>query len=221
MTSKFRRRLALIKFTLSAAISAACLVGLILFAIYDSVSSAKTSEEQYRKSTLSAELSNFLLTVREPDGSSLLENTKDFSYADRPLVFVSLHRPFYSYLLNRANAGSVVAEKIYWESPRPCIVEFSAKNIVGSNDSPFVIQTCFALVPSEAAVRIRWRRDPIAIKNVLPDIGIIKIIIYKQSIAALQLARRPPADALNPEWMLGSRVYSVSAPIVLNKTNCA
>lgn len=156
MATKLGRLLAPLKFTLSAALGATFLIGLILFAIYDSVSSAKTSEVQYRKSTLAAELSNFLLTIREPDGTSLLENPRHFSAAERPMGFVSLRRPFYSYLLNRANARSLTAEKVYWDSPRPCVVEFSSKNNPAANEIPFVVQVCFAVIPSDSAGRYAY-----------------------------------------------------------------
>jgi signal transduction histidine kinase len=149
MSNNWRRTIARVRFTAGAAIGALCLIGLIIFAIYDSVSSAQTSEQQYRKSTLSAELSNFLLAIREPDGSSLLENPKDFSKAQRPLRFVSLRRPFYSYLLNRANARSLTADNVVWDAPRPCVVEFSKKNVPLSIEVPSAVQTCFAVVPSE------------------------------------------------------------------------
>lgn len=143
-------------FTLGALVGGVVIIGLLVFALYDWVTSAKASDQQVRQNTLSAELSNFLLATREPDGFSLLENARDFSKAERPLQFVELRKPFFAYLLNRQNARRLTADKIVWEAPRPCVVEFVKKAPQSSKDAPFSIQACIAVVPSEAVGRFAY-----------------------------------------------------------------
>ncbi len=156
MVAKRQRRLAPWAFSIGAFVGAIGLIGLITFALYDSVSSAKASEQQVRATTLQAELSNFLLATREPDGSSLFENPEGFSLAERPLGFVNMKRPFYTYLLNRANARVLTADKVNWESPRPCILEFSPKSETSVAEPSFLVQACFALIPSELNARYAY-----------------------------------------------------------------
>lgn len=156
MTSKLKRKLEPWAFSTGAALCAIFLFGLIAFALYDSVSSAQASEEQVRATTLSAELSNFLLATREPDGSSLLENPADFSLAERPLGFVKMKRSFYTYILNRGNARALTAEKINWEPPRPCILELSSNGRSSNNGVPFAVQACFAVIPSDLTGRYAY-----------------------------------------------------------------
>ncbi|WP_077033064.1 HAMP domain-containing sensor histidine kinase [Pelomonas sp. KK5] len=153
-------------YTLGIVLGALSITGLLLFALYDWVTSARASEQQVRENTLSAELSNFLLSTREPDGSSLLENPQDFSLAERPMRFVQLRKSFFSYVLNRENARRLTSEKIVWDSPRPCTLEFAGKENVKKNGKdvgkgtadalPFTVQACFAAVPGEATGRFGY-----------------------------------------------------------------
>jgi signal transduction histidine kinase len=128
LLQRVKRLLAKWAFTLGTAVGAFVLTGLLAFALYDWVTSAKASEQQVRANTLAAELSNFLLSIREPDGSSLMENPQAFSLAERSLRFVQLKRSFFSYVLNRENARRLTAEKIIWDAPRPCTLEFADKD---------------------------------------------------------------------------------------------
>lgn len=153
---RVRRLLAKWAFTLGTAIGAFTLTGLLAFALYDWVTSARASEQQVRANTLAAELSNFLLSTREPDGSSLLENPPDFSLAERSLRFVQLKKSFFSYVLNRENARRLTSEKIVWDAPRPCTLEFAEKDGTKSQMQPFTVQACFAVVPGEATGRFGY-----------------------------------------------------------------
>lgn len=153
MRTRTFRPIAPWRFTIAALLGTLGITGLILFALYDSVTSAKVSAQQVRENTLAAELSNFLLATREPDGSSLLENPGDFSNAQRPLKFVQLRKPFYTYLLNRQNAKSLTAEKVIWDAPRPCVTEFFQKSDRPDQSSAFNVQACFAVVPGDSAGR--------------------------------------------------------------------
>lgn len=153
MRSRTFRPIAPWRYTIAALLGTLGIVGLILFAIYDSVTSAKISEQQVRENTLAAELSNFLLATREPDGSSLLENPTDFSDAQRSLKFIQVKKPFYTYLLNRQNARNLTAEKVIWDAPRPCITEFFQKSEQPDQPSSFSVQACFAVLPGDYSGR--------------------------------------------------------------------
>lgn len=153
MRSKAFRPVAPWRYTIAALLGTLGIIGLILFALYDTLTSAKISDQQVRENTLAAELSNFLLATREPDGSSLLENPKDYSDAQRPLKFIQVKKPFYSYLLNRQNAKNLTAEKVIWDAPRPCITEFFQKSEQPDQSSSFNVQACFAVLPSEHSGR--------------------------------------------------------------------
>lgn len=72
------------------------------------------------------------------------------------MQFVELRKPFFAYLLNRQNARRLTADKIVWEAPRPCVVEFVGKALPSSGDTPFATQACFAVVPSEAVGRFAY-----------------------------------------------------------------
>lgn len=133
---RVRRYLSKWTFTLGALLGGLVIISILVFALYDWVTSAKVSDQQVRSNTLSAELSNFLLSTREPDGFSLLENARDFSMAERPLQFVELRKPFFAYLLNRQNAQRLTADKIVWEAPRPCVVEFVQKCLLRMSRFP-------------------------------------------------------------------------------------
>lgn len=153
MRSRAFRPVAPWRYTIAALLGTLVIVGLILFALYDSLTSAKISDQQVRENTLAAELSNFLLATREPDGSSLLDNPSDYSDAQRPLRFIQIKKPFYSYLLNRQNARNITAEKVIWDAPRPCITEFFQKSEQPDQPSSFSVQACFAVLESDYSGR--------------------------------------------------------------------
>lgn len=153
MRSRTFRPIAPWRYTIAAFLGTLGIIGLILFALYDSVTSAKVSEQQVRENTLAAELSNFLLATREPDGSSLLDNPADFSDAQRALKFIQVKKPFYTYLLNRQNAKNLTAEKVAWDAPRPCVTEFFQRTEQPDQSSSFNVQTCFAVLPGDISGR--------------------------------------------------------------------
>ncbi|WP_431049997.1 sensor histidine kinase [Roseateles sp. L2-2] len=156
MRTKPFRRIAPWRYTIGALLGAVGIIGLILFALYDSVTSAKVSEQQVRENTQAAELSNFLLATREPDGSSLLENPSDFSESKRELRFVQLRKSFYSYLLNRQNARNIAAEKILFEVPRPCVTELVQGSDGIDQTSNFSVQACFATIQGDQSGRYAY-----------------------------------------------------------------
>ncbi|MDH6167131.1 signal transduction histidine kinase [Variovorax boronicumulans] len=138
------------RFTVALISVAVVVSALVFFALYDSLTSARAAEQQVRQSGLDAELSNFLYATKE---NALLENPGAFSAAERPLSVVTLKSSFYTYLLNRGNARSLTAEKINWEPPRACVLEFAGESEGVSPEPPPTLQACFAAVAGDTSGR--------------------------------------------------------------------
>ncbi|MGE8450068.1 MAG: sensor histidine kinase [Pseudomonadales bacterium] len=134
-------------FLLSVAILVSALV---CFALYDSVISARVAERQVQQSGLDAQLSNFLYAAKE---NALLENPSAFSAAERPLSVVTLKSSFYTYLLNRGNARSLTVDKINWEPPRACVLEFGGAAEGSAAKTATTLQACFAAVAGDTSGR--------------------------------------------------------------------
>ncbi|VVD59157.1 Sensor protein KdpD [Pandoraea horticolens] len=124
-----------------------CLVG----AVVDISISANRKERLVQESELKGQLAQFLLSTREPDGSSLLENPTEFSAVSRPLSIVTLRRSFFSYMLQRGNAKVFKAGDINFEPPRACQVEYPGSR----KDGPLSgnLRVCFAAVPGDQTGR--------------------------------------------------------------------
>lgn len=143
-----------VDFTLRSAIAAVVLLGLFGYAIVDFVQTASRKEHQIQESVLRSELGQFLLTTREPDGSSLLENPNEFTGAKRPVRVVSIRRPFFSYFLTKANSKVFRSENLRFEPPRACVIEFLPTTSPAEIDKPPVpLQACFAAIPSDSSGR--------------------------------------------------------------------
>lgn len=117
----------------------------------DVVSSAREKDQRIQESELRGQLAQFLLSIREPDGSSLLDNPTEFSAVTRPLGVVTLRRSFFTYILHTGNARSFKAGDINFDPPRACQVEFQP--VKKSVDLPANLQACFAAVPGDQAGR--------------------------------------------------------------------
>jgi signal transduction histidine kinase len=127
------------------------LIALLFGAMVDVVNSAQEKDQRVQESELRGQLAQFLLSIREPDGSSLLDNAAEFTAASRPLAVVTLRRSFFTYLLQTSNARSFKAGDINFEPPRACLVEFQpAKK---SADAAASLQACFAAVPGDQTGR--------------------------------------------------------------------
>lgn len=134
-------------FTVLSACFGIVLFVLLGYAIYDFVSSAKIKDETTQKAVLESELAKFVLAVRLDDGSTLFDNTTDFSKATRTVGVVTLRKPFFGYYLNRANAKNVVAKSIVWTPPRACTTQFPSQTI--PSGSAFGLQACFAVLQND------------------------------------------------------------------------
>lgn len=123
---------------------------LIGASLFDFVRTALAKDEKVQESTLKGELAQFILALRDDDGSSLLDNVTDFSYAKRELTAVGIRKSFYTYFLTQENAKQVAAKGIGWEPPKSCALDFIDQT---SSDAPRSIRACFAVVPGEAVGR--------------------------------------------------------------------
>jgi signal transduction histidine kinase len=135
------------RFTVVSASLGIALFVLLGYAIYDFVSNAKIKDETTQKAVLESELAKFVLAVRLDDGSTLFDNTTDFSKATRTVGVVTLRKSFFGYYLNRANAKNVVAKNIVWTPPRACTTQFPSQTIPSS--SAFGLQACFAVLQND------------------------------------------------------------------------
>ncbi len=135
-------------FTLKSATAAIVLLLLVIFAIYDFVTTATQKDQQIQESALKGQLAEFLLITREPDGSSLLENPQEFTKATRAARVVTLKRPFFTYFLNKGNVRSFRTEDIRWDPPRACVLEFTSE-ILTAKGHPHPVQACFAALPAD------------------------------------------------------------------------
>lgn len=134
--------------TLGAAAAAFVLTAILVAAIYDFVTTAKRKDQQIQEAALRGHLVEFLLmTTREPDGSTLLENPADFARAQREAKIVSIRRPFFNYFLTKGNAKSYRTDVVRFEPPRACVLEYPGP---GQNQ---VLHACFAVIPSDPAGR--------------------------------------------------------------------
>lgn len=147
---RFRAWASRYRFTVFLLSVAMLVSALVCFALYDSVISARAAERQVQQSGLDAQLSNFLYAVKE---NALLDNPAAFSAAERPLSVVTLKSSFYTYLLNRGNARSLTAEKIAWEPPRACVLEFGGAADGGTSKTATTLQACFSAVAGDTSGR--------------------------------------------------------------------
>lgn len=129
-------------------------VALIGWAVVDLVTTAREKDQRVQESELRGQLAQFLLSIREPDGSSLLENPGEFSDATRPLKVDTLRRSFFSYLLHTGNAKFFKTSEINWEGPRACQVEYPALGRPDAHVPP--LQACFAAVPNDPSGRFLY-----------------------------------------------------------------
>lgn len=137
-------------FIIVAGVWTLVLLGLFIFALYDFTSSAKRKDQEIQETTLRGELADFLLRTRDPDGSSLLENPKEFTMENRPLQVVSLKRPFFSYFLTKRNVKNFQIENLRFEPPRACALDFTVAR-PGRALPSHVFQACFAAVHNDPA----------------------------------------------------------------------
>lgn len=138
-------------FTLGTLALLAVLIAILVGAVVDISISTHKKEQRVQESELKGQLAQFLLSTREPDGSSLLENPAEFSAVARPLNVITLRRSFFSYLLQTGNARAFKTGDISFEAPRACQVEYSG----GRKNGPLAgnLRACFAAVPGDQTGR--------------------------------------------------------------------
>jgi signal transduction histidine kinase len=172
MRNWLSRRLERAKLTITVALCGLFLLSIIVFAILDLISSLQEDNQRVQTSTLTADLSNFLLSVREPDGTSLLDNPSGLSAARRELRPTIIKRSFYTYFLTRANAKSFAPEKVVFELPRACTLTFDQPSRARGRETATdtALQACVGVVPNDPTGRylyfaIRYPVDSIRLHS--------------------------------------------------------
>lgn len=149
-TKRLKRSILRWNLTAGSVVGGLIVVTLIAASMIDVVTTALAKDRKVQESTLTGELAQFALALRDDDGTSLLENIHDFASAKRTLRAVAVRQSFFSYFLKESNARNLTAKGINWEAPRSCAVDF----VDGSGaDSPRTLRACFAVVSEDASGR--------------------------------------------------------------------
>ncbi len=139
--------------TFGLVFSAFAVYGFLVFALVTIYRDIGASDDKLTRDALRSELYDFLLiTGREVDGTSILDNPRDFSVMRRELSVVALRKSFSTYPLTKANARSFRLANVRIDLPRGCLLEFPLENSDGA-EPPGVqaIQACFAIVPNDTS----------------------------------------------------------------------
>lgn len=139
-------------FSVGMGLLAFLLFGIFVGAIYDFTALARRQDQKIQSSNLSRELADFFLATRDPDGSSLLENPRDFTKENRPLRIVSVNRPFFNYFLTRDNFRTFRTEALRVEVQPACVQSFEVRTS-GQTQANETIQACFAVIPEDVRGR--------------------------------------------------------------------
>lgn len=150
----FRRSaLYLLRYNLTFGLVASALVvyGFLFFALSTIYRDIGASDEKLTRDVLRSELYDFLLiTGREVDGTSILDNPRDFTLMRRVPSVVELRRSFFSYPLTKANARSFRLANVRVDLPRGCLLEFPLESAADSGPPGVkAVQACFAVVPRD------------------------------------------------------------------------
>lgn len=143
---RFRRAVARRNLTIWSLLAGLLVIALIAASMIDFVRTALAKDEKVQESTLKGELAQFILAVREDDGSSLLENVVDFGSAKRELGAVAMRSSFFAYFLTLGNSKQLNTKNINWEPPRACSLDFVDQSTASA---PRSLRTCFAVVPND------------------------------------------------------------------------
>lgn len=112
-------------FTINVGLAFVVLFIILIWAGIDFYQALRHKDAQLQEAGLRSQLVEFLLmTTREPDASSLLDNPADFALSRRSLRVVTVRKPFFSFFLTRENFQSFRKDAIRSEYPRACILEF-------------------------------------------------------------------------------------------------
>jgi signal transduction histidine kinase len=138
--------------TIVAMVAAAAFISGISWASRDLLRATRSTDDQLQTTGLRGQLVEFLLmSTRELDGSSLLDNPEDFSLSKRTLKVVTVRKPFFSYFLTKGNVKSFNKELIRTEQPRSCVLEYPVDIEVTQQQSPRTVQVCIAAVKNDPA----------------------------------------------------------------------
>jgi signal transduction histidine kinase len=147
-SNKIKRALKRHKFTIVFLICGIVLPAIILVAIVDFVNTAKSKDALMHTAALRSELSQFVLALREDESSSLAAFPSVYAGGRRNLRAVPILQPFFTYFLNRGNAKSFESEKLNWEPPDACSIDFEGTGTAKANEE--LVRACLAFIPNEA-----------------------------------------------------------------------
>lgn len=141
-------------FTINVGLAFVALFFILIWAGIDFYQALRHKDAQLQEAGLRSQLVQFLLmTTREPDASSLLDNPADFALSRRSLKVVTVRKPFFSFFLTRDNFQTFRKDAVRSEYPRACILEFPVDVEDASQRSLPPVQVCFAVVQNDAAGR--------------------------------------------------------------------
>lgn len=136
--------------SIKAAVIASLLILFILFSAIDFWRTVLHKDELIQYSGLRSQLVEFLLmTTREPDGSSLLDNSEELSAAKRPLSVITVRKPFFGYFLTKGNVKTFRKELVKLEHPRSCVIEYPIDIDLKEQKTPRTVQACIAAVQGD------------------------------------------------------------------------
>jgi len=139
--------------TLGLGLSAFAVYAFLVFALVTIYRDIGASDDKFIRDALRSELYDFLLiTGREIDGTSILDNPRDFSVMRREPSVVALRKSFFTYPLTKANARSFRLANVRIDLPRGCLLEFPLET--SGEAEPLgvqAIQACFAIVPNDTS----------------------------------------------------------------------
>lgn len=123
--SKLWRVLQRRSFTIVFLLIAILLPTIILVAIVDFVSTAKSKDAEVHSAALRSELSQFALALRDDESAAIAAFPDIYASSQRSLRAVPVVTPFFKYFLKRDNAKSFDARNLQWAAPAACSLDFS------------------------------------------------------------------------------------------------
>jgi signal transduction histidine kinase len=146
---KIKRLLRRYNFTIIFLISGFILPAIIIVAIVDFVSTAKSKDALMHNAALRSELSQFVLALREDESASLAKFPMVYGDSRRSLQAVPIAKPFFTYFLNRGNAKYFESSQLHWEAPASCALDFGAATGSENLDGK-ALRACLAYLPNDS-----------------------------------------------------------------------
>lgn len=123
------------------------------WAILDFSQVVSNKDHAHQETMLRSQLTEFMISTQDRDGSSLLESPSEFTAAARPVRIITMRRQFFKFLLTARNMRSFQTAAIEFNAPRGCVVEYPVTAPPQTVAQQNVVQACFAVVPDDPAGR--------------------------------------------------------------------